>query len=60
MNMSQNLVTEAPPLVVVEVAADNTVKLNVASSEFRVEIVDIDMILIFEDGSRVVVPGLAL
>ena len=58
--MSQLDSNAPPPLIVVEVGADNQVSLDVESSDFRVEIVDIDMILIFPDGSRIVLPGVGL
>jgi Ca2+-binding RTX toxin-like protein len=45
---------------IVEIGADNKILLKVNFQPFKVEIVDVDMILIFEDGTRIIVPGLGL
>jgi Ca2+-binding RTX toxin-like protein len=45
---------------IVEIGADNKIFLKVNFQAFKVEIVDVDMILIFEDGTRIIVPGLGL
>jgi Ca2+-binding RTX toxin-like protein len=45
---------------IVEIGADNKIFLKVNFQPFKVEIVDVDMILVFEDGTRIIVPGLGL
>jgi hypothetical protein len=45
---------------IIEIGADNKIFLKVNFQAFKVEIVDVDMILIFEDGTRIIVPGLGL
>ena len=45
---------------VVALDADDKARLGIAYAPFKVEIIDIDVILVFKDGSRVIVPGMAL
>ena len=45
---------------VVQLGDDDKARLHVRYAPFKVEIVDIDVILIFEDGSKIVIPGMAL
>jgi Ca2+-binding RTX toxin-like protein len=45
---------------IIEIGADNKIMLKVMFQPFKVEIVDVDMILIFEDGTRIIVPGLGM
>ncbi len=45
---------------IIEIGSDNKIMLKVMFQPFKVEIVDVDMILIFEDGTRIIVPGLGL
>jgi Ca2+-binding RTX toxin-like protein len=53
-------VGSAGAMRIVEIGADNKIFLKVNFQAFKVEIVDVDMILIFEDGTRIIVPGLGL
>ncbi|MGV3770437.1 MAG: hypothetical protein ACO1NM_10445, partial [Sphingobium phenoxybenzoativorans] len=45
---------------VIQLGDDDLAKLEIAYKPFKVEIVDIDVVLVFEDGSKIVIPGMAL
>lgn len=45
---------------VVNLGADDRAELGVAYGPFKVEIVDIDAILTFADGTKIIIPGMAL
>jgi Ca2+-binding RTX toxin-like protein len=50
----------AAAMRIVEIGADNKIFLKLVFQTFKVEIIDVDMVLIFEDGTRIIVPGLGL
>ncbi len=45
---------------IIEINADNKVILNLPYQPFKVEVVDVDMILTFDDGSKIIVPMLGI
>ena len=45
---------------VVQLDADDKARLGIKYAPFKVEIVDVDMVLVFADGSRIIIPGMAL
>ena len=45
---------------VVELSADDKAILGMKFAPFKVEIIDIDVVLVFADGSKIVIPGMAL
>uniref|UniRef100_UPI00260C08C0 calcium-binding protein n=2 Tax=unclassified Novosphingobium TaxID=2644732 RepID=UPI00260C08C0 len=45
---------------VVNLGADDRAELGIAYGPFKVEIVDIDAILTFADGTKIIIPGMAL
>jgi len=56
---------ELPPepsaaVAVVNLDADGKANLGIAYKPFKVEIADVDVVLVFADGSRIIIPGMAL
>ena len=47
-------------LKVVPLGPDGHAKLDIPYSPFKAQIVDVDIVLVFADGSRIVIPGMAL
>ncbi|HEY6868221.1 MAG TPA: hypothetical protein VI199_00565, partial [Novosphingobium sp.] len=45
---------------VVQLDGEDKAKLGIPYAPFKVEIVDVDVVLIFNDGSKIIVPGMAL
>ncbi|MET0360870.1 MAG: calcium-binding protein, partial [Sphingobium sp.] len=45
---------------VVELGGDDKALLGMAYAPFKVEIVDVDLVLVFQDGSRIIIPGMAM
>ena len=45
---------------VVQLDADDKARLGVKYAPFKVEIADVDVVLVFADGSRIIIPGMAL
>jgi Ca2+-binding RTX toxin-like protein len=45
---------------VVALGADDKAELGMAFAPFKTEIVDIDVVLVFADGSKIIIPGMAL
>ncbi|PCG14153.1 MULTISPECIES: cadherin domain-containing protein [Sphingomonas] len=47
-------------LKVVQLGPDGHARLDIPYSPFKAQIVDVDIVLVFADGSRIVIPGMAL
>ena len=45
---------------VVALDSDDKAKLGIKYAPFKVEIADVDVVLVFGDGSRIIIPGMAL
>lgn len=45
---------------VVQLDADDKARLGIKYAPFKVEIADVDVVLVFADGSRIIIPGMAL
>ena len=45
---------------VIALDADDKAKLGIKYAPFKVEIADVDVVLVFSDGSRIIIPGMAL
>ena len=45
---------------VVQLGTDDKAQLHMRYAPFKVEIVDIDVVLVFQDGTKIVIPGMAL
>ncbi|MBX9885753.1 MAG: hypothetical protein K2X68_12360, partial [Novosphingobium sp.] len=45
---------------VVQLDADDKARLGIKYAPFKVEIADVDVVLVFGDGSRIIIPGMAL
>ena len=45
---------------IIQMDGDDKAKLGMNYAPFKAEIIDVDVVLIFEDGSRIIIPGMAM